>query len=91
MNLRQKKYRTLVNAFLTCNSFDMMAEFLRDICTAKELESMAERLQVAQLVEQGIPYRTIAQQTGASTATITRVAHWMKHGMGGYARVLEKI
>ena len=50
------------------------ARFFRDLCTVTELKAMAERWQVAQLVSEDIPYREISQRTGASTATITRVA-----------------
>ena len=52
---------------------------------------MSERLQVVKQVESKIPYRKIAENTGASTATITRVAHWFHHGMGGYKLVLERL
>jgi TrpR-related protein YerC/YecD len=50
---------------------------------------MAQRWEVAQLVDQGVPYQQIAQRTGASTATVTRVAQWVRHGEGGYRQVLE--
>jgi TrpR-related protein YerC/YecD len=65
-------------------------KFLRDLCTRAELEAMAQRWEVAQLVDQGVPYLQIAQRTGASTATVTRVAQWLRHGEGGYATVLKK-
>ena len=45
---------------------------------------MAHRWQVARLLEQGLPYLEIAERTGASTTTVTRVAHWLRHGEGGY-------
>ncbi|HSR67192.1 MAG TPA: YerC/YecD family TrpR-related protein [Acidobacteriota bacterium] len=67
------------------------ALFFRDLCTLTELQAMAERWQVARLVDQGIPYRRISELTGASTATITRVAHWVNHGEGGYRAMLNKL
>ncbi|HSR49688.1 MAG TPA: YerC/YecD family TrpR-related protein [Acidobacteriota bacterium] len=67
------------------------ALFFRDLCTLTELQAMAERWQVARLVDEGIPYRRISELTGASTATITRVAHWVKHGEGGYRAMLDKL
>ena len=67
------------------------ARFFRDLCTVTELKAMAERWQVAQLVSEDIPYREISQRTGASTATITRVAHWLKYGEGGYRFMLERV
>ncbi len=65
--------------------------FLRDLCTRAELEAMAQRWEVAQLVDQGVSYLQIAQRTGASTATVTRVAQWLRHGRGGYSSVLERL
>lgn len=65
--------------------------FLRDLCTLTELKAMAERWEVVQLVAQEIPYREISQRTGASTTTVTRVAHWLHHGEGGYRLALEKL
>lgn len=67
------------------------ADFFRDLATVKELETMAERWQVAKLLDQGISYREIAKMTGASTATVTRVAQWLKNGEGGYQKMLKKI
>lgn len=65
--------------------------FLRDLCTLAELKEMATRWQVAKRVKKGLPYRNIAKQTGASTATITRIANWLHHGMGGYRFMLERM
>src|SRR6478672_9512373 len=64
--------------------------FLRDLCTLSELEAMAHRWQVARLVDQGLPYLEVAEKTGASTATVTRVAHWLNHGEGGYRLALDR-
>ena len=66
------------------------ARFLRDLCTLSELEAMAHRWQVARLLEQGLPYLEIAARTGASTTTVTRVAHWLRHGEGGYRAALDR-
>jgi TrpR-related protein YerC/YecD len=63
--------------------------FLRDLCTRTELTAMAQRWEVAQLVDRGVPYTQIAKRTGASTATVTRVAQWLRHGEGGYRAVLD--
>lgn len=64
--------------------------FLRDLCTLAEMKEMATRWQVAKRVQKGLTYRNIAKQTGASTATITRVANWLHHGMGGYKLMLSR-
>jgi len=66
------------------------ASFFRDLCTIGELEAMAERWQVAKMIEAGMPYRKINEKTGASTTTITRIAHWLKHGEGGYRMMLDR-
>jgi len=46
---------------------------------------------VARLVDEGVPYLEIAKRTGASTATVTRVARWVRHGEGGYQTALNRI
>lgn len=79
--------------FSTIASFQTEEEckkFLRDVCTLSELKAMSERWQVAKQVQKGVPYRTIAKKTGSSTATITRVAHWLHHGAGGYKLMLTR-
>lgn len=80
--------KKLAQAFLKLNKTEEVEWFLRDVCTISELQAMTERYQVAQLVKEGVAYRKIAEQTGVSTTTITRVAHWMKHGEGGYSKAL---
>ena len=67
------------------------ALFFRDLCTMGELKAMAERWQVAQLVAREIPYREIHRITGVSTATITRIAHWLRYGEGGYRLMIRRL
>ncbi len=81
----------LMTTIATLDDVDLTKRFLRDLCTRSELDAMAQRWEVAQLVDLGVPYQQIARRTGASTATITRVAQWLRHGEGGYASVLEKL
>ena len=83
--------RDLVDAMLAMDNRSELASFLRDLCTIGELETLAQRWQVARLVKQGLPYLEIAEKTGASTATVTRVAHWLNHGEGGYVRAIGKL
>lgn len=64
--------------------------FFRDLCTLGELEAMAQRWEVARLVHAGVAYLEISRRTGASTATVTRVAHWLHHGEGGYLAALSR-
>jgi TrpR-related protein YerC/YecD len=64
--------------------------FMRDLCTLRELHDMAQRWQVVQLLDLGRHYGEIARETGASTATITRIAQWLNHGTGGYRDALAR-
>jgi len=85
-----KEMRSLCDALLTLESRAELERFLRDLCTLAELEAMAHRWEVARLVDKGLPYLEIAQKTGASTTTVTRVAHWLRHGEGGYRLALDR-
>ena len=67
------------------------ARFFRDLFTINELEAMAERWEIAKLISAGMPYRRISELTGASTTTITRIAHWLKYGEGGYKLMLRRL
>lgn len=62
--------------------------FFEDICSVKELHAMAQRLQVATLLNEGKSFISISEQTGASTATISRVSRCLAQGSGGYKKVL---
>ncbi len=65
-------------------------QFFTDLCTPAELESMADRWQVIPLLRQGIPYRSIHEQTGVSVTTITRVARCLSLGTGGYNLIADR-
>ena len=82
--------RDLFEAILELEDADEVERFLRDLCTLSELQAMAHRWEVAKLVEGGLPYQEISRQTGASTTTVTRVAHWLRYGEGGYRLALER-
>jgi TrpR-related protein YerC/YecD len=84
------RFDELVAAFAKLRDRDTVAAFLRDICTTNELDAMGQRLQVARLVDERVPYQEISRRTGASTATVTRVAQWLHHGEGGYRAVLNQ-
>ncbi len=85
-----RRFDELVDAFVRLRDPMATASFLRDLCTTNELDAMGQRLQVARLVDEGHPYHEISRRTGASTATVTRVAHWLRYGEGGYAVVLHR-
>src|SRR3954470_24898878 len=81
----------LCDALLTLRTRDEAAAFLRDVCSLHELEVIAHRWQAGRLLDQGMPYAKVAEAVHGSTATITRVAHWLRHGEGGYRLALDRI
>jgi TrpR-related protein YerC/YecD len=81
----------LFEAVLALESPQEAEQFFRDLCTLHELGEMATRWQVVRLLAQGIPYRQIADDTGASTATVTRIAQWLRYGTGGYGLMLKRL
>lgn len=81
-------FRQLVDAFVSQNDSEKMANLLRDIATLSELQALSERMEVARLLSQGLSYREISKKTGASTTTVTRVAQFLENGTGGYRSVL---
>ena len=85
-----ERFDELVAAFVRLRDPEVMAAFLHDLCTTAELDAMGQRLQVARLVDEAVSYQEISRRTGASTATVTRVAHWLHYGEGGYKEVLKR-
>ena len=80
----------LADAFLTLRTQDEARRFLRDLCTLGELEALAHRWQIVRLLDRKLPYLQIAGQVHTSTATVTRVAQWLRHGAGGYRLALDR-
>jgi TrpR-related protein YerC/YecD len=81
----------LVDALLRLDSPEEALRFLRDLCTIGELHDMAQRWAVVRMLDAGLHYAEISRTTGASTATITRIASWLNHGEGGYRDALERL
>ena len=80
----------LADAVLSLRTREEARRFLRDLCTFPELEALAHRWQTVQLLEEGVPYVEIAERVPTSTATVTRVAQWLRHGTGGYRLALDR-
>jgi TrpR-related protein YerC/YecD len=80
----------LADTLLSMTSREECRRFLRDLCTLGELEALAHRWQIARLVDEGRPYLEIAERVRTSTATVTRVAHWVHHGAAGYRIALDR-
>ena len=84
-------YRRLYDALLSLKTRKECKAFLEDICTIKEIDSLAQRLDVAVMLEDEKTYLEIAQKTGASTATISRVNRSLNYGNDGYDLVFARL
>ena len=90
-NLPKERKLMLYEAILQLETLEECYDFFEDICTVNELRSMEQRLEVATLLDSGMIYSDILAQTGASSATISRVNRCLLSGAGGYETVLERM
>ena len=81
----------LFDAILSLNNNEECYQFFEDICTVSELKSLAQRLEVARMLQTGHTYDDIVARTGASTATISRVKRCFHYGADGYKTILERL
>ena len=81
----------LFSAILTLKNIEECYAFFEDACTIKELTEIAQRLEVAKLLDQGESYSVISTKTGASTATISRVNKCLTYGADGYKLVMDRL
>ncbi|MEF9972299.1 MAG: YerC/YecD family TrpR-related protein [Clostridia bacterium] len=81
----------LIRALLSLKDEQECVNLLEDLMTIKEMQDLAQRLEVARLLREKITYNEIAQKTGVSTATISRVNRCLSYGAGGYRMVLERL
>lgn len=86
----EKRLERFYRAVLTLKTPRECALFFKDICTVKEVQAMAQRLEVARLLDEGCNYNEIEERTGASSATISRVNKCLLGG-GGYALTLGRM
>ena len=93
MNKLPKKPRNenMYKAILTLKDVDECMKFFDDLCTVSELMAMEQRYQVARCLNDGMIYNDILAETGASSATISRVNRALLNGAGGYVSVLDKM
>lgn len=84
-------HKELFDAILSLKSKEEAKNFFRDLLTMPELNEFANRWQVVKLLIQGNSYTTIAEKLNISTTTITRVAQWLHHGMGGYQALADRL
>ena len=93
MNKRNRKPRNeeMYRAILTLETVEELMKFFDDLCTVSELQAMEQRYQVARLLSEGMIYNDILEQTGASSATISRVNRSLQYGSDGYAVAFERL
>lgn len=89
--LRGKDLDQLFNAILSLRDLEECYQFFDDLCTINEIQSLAQRLEVARMLFEGCTYHKIETETGASTATISRVKRCLNYGNDGYKMTLERI
>ena len=89
--IRSSQTDMLMRAVLALDNEEDAYRFFEDLCTIPEIRSIAQRLEVAVLLRQGETYQKIAEQTGASSATISRVNRSLSYGADGYDRVLRRM
>lgn len=87
--VKNRQTELLMNAVLVLNTTEDAYRFFEDICTIAEVKSIAQRLEVAVLLRDGVTYQEIAKKTGASSATISRVNRALTYGADGYNHVLD--
>jgi TrpR-related protein YerC/YecD len=81
----------LYDAILSLENRDECRAFLDDLCTIKEITDMAQRLETAFLIDEGVSYQKISDRIGVSTATISRVSRCLNYGAGGYRSVIDRM
>lgn len=89
--LKSDQVDMLARAFLSIESEEDCYRLFEDLFTIREVQDLAQRLEVAQMLNRKATYTEIVEKTGVSTATIGRVNRALNYGAGGYQRVLEKL
>lgn len=93
MNKQPKKPRNtdMYKAILQLNTIEECMNFFDDLCTVTELVAMEQRYQVAVCLNKGMIYSDILEETGSSSATISRVNRSLQYGKGGYETVFNRL
>ena len=90
-DFHSKSLDRLFEAILRLESVEECYGFFEDVCTINEVQDMAQRFDVAVLLDEGRNYQSISKEVNVSTATISRVSRCLNYGSGGYRRALEKM
>jgi len=89
--VKREPHMEMYEAILTLKTLDECVDFFDDLCSITELCAIEQRYHVARMLNDGHIYSTILEQTGASSATISRVNRSLKYGVGGYEVVFERL
>ena len=89
--LRNEETDLFFKCVLELKTLDECYDFFEDACTINELQSIAQRVKVAKMLTEGKVYTDIANETGASTATISRVGRSLNYGKDGYALIFSRV
>lgn len=82
--------KELFSSILLLKNPEEAADFFRDLLTIAELKEFANRWQMVLMITKGKPYLEIAHTLNVSTTTVSRVAHWLHEGRGGYQQILDR-
>lgn len=89
--IKEMKFEYLFNAILSLENIEECYNFFEDLCTVPELKAMSQRLHVAKMLNDKKVYSDIVNQTGASTATISRVNRTLNYGSEGYKIIFDRV
>ena len=90
-NLSRDTFDDLFAAIVSIDNLDDCYDFFDDLCTIQELKAIAQRFHVARMLRKKKVYSDIVKETGASTATISRVNRSLLYGCGGYDKLLDRM
>lgn len=91
MNFHSDSVDRLFQSFLNLETIEDCYNYFEDLCTIKEIQDMAQRLDTAILLSKGMSYQRITQEVDISTATIGRVSKCLNYGTGGYTAAIKKL
>ena len=89
--VKREPFMEMYEAILTLETLDECVRFFDDLCSVTELRAIEQRYQVARMLNEGHIYSTILEQTGASSATISRVNRSLQYGADGYEVVFKRL
>ncbi len=89
--LKNEHIDCFFGAVMQLKNIDECYDFFEDLCTVSEIQAMAQRFHVARLLSAGKTYQEISSETGASTATISRINKCLEYGTDGYKTALERL